>query len=65
MTAEKNKYKTIREILDYCESNNINNFANLVNWCRINNWKWFKAICDETEENHPIIDYFESKLGNI
>lgn len=59
------KSETISEIIDFCETNNIYNFAQLTIWCINNNWKWFKTICDETEQNHPIIDYLESKQENI
>lgn len=40
------KYKAIGEIIDFCEENDIFNYAQLLVWCRANRFDWFRVLCD-------------------
>lgn len=40
------KYKAIGEMIDYCEENNIVSYSELLVYCRINRFDWFRVLCD-------------------
>lgn len=40
------KYKAIGEIIDFCEDNNVISYAELLVWCRMNRFDWFRVLCD-------------------
>lgn len=40
------KYKAISEMLDYCESNNVFSYSELIIYSRINRFDWFRVLCD-------------------
>lgn len=40
------KYKAIGEIIDFCEDNDVHCYADLLLWCRMNRFDWFRVLCD-------------------
>lgn len=40
------KYKAIGEIIDFCEDNDVICYADLLVWCRMNRFDWFRVLCD-------------------
>ena len=40
------KYKAIGEMLDFCVENNITSYANLLMYCRMEKFEWFRVLCD-------------------
>lgn len=40
------KYKVIGEIIDFCEDNSVISYADLLLWCRMNRFDWFRVLCD-------------------
>ena len=40
------KYVAISEIMDYCDSNQIYSFRQLLMYCRQNKFEWFRQLCD-------------------
>ena len=40
------KYKVISEIIDYCELNSIESYADLLIYCKDSKFEWFRVLCD-------------------
>lgn len=40
------KYKAIGEMIDYCEENNILSYSELLVYCRMERFDWFRVLCD-------------------
>lgn len=40
------KYKAIGEMIDFCECNNITSYSNLLLYCRMERFDWFRVLCD-------------------
>ncbi len=40
------KYKAIGEMIDFCEENNIFSYSELLVYCRVNRFDWFRILCD-------------------
>lgn len=40
------KYKAISEIIDYCESNNVFSYSELIIYSRMQHYDWFRVLCD-------------------
>lgn len=40
------KYKAISEMIDFCKENNIFNYADLLEYCSVNRFDWFRVLCD-------------------
>ena len=53
------KYKAIGEMIDYCEDNQIYSYSELLKYCRMNRFDWFRVLCD----NGTIVmkEYLKSK----
>lgn len=53
------KYKNISEMIDFCEDNNIHSYSYLLNYCRMENFGWFRTLCD----NGTVVikEYLKSK----
>lgn len=53
------KYKSIAEMMDFCEQENIFSYYELMNYARIHRYDWFKSLCD----NSTIVmkEYLKSK----
>ena len=52
------KLEKYTEMFQYCKENNITNYADFLNYCKESRTDWFKVLCDETEELHLMVDYF-------
>lgn len=50
------KYEAIKDVLEYCETNNITTFHDLCIRCKNEDYKKFKTIVDNPE---IIIEYFK------
>lgn len=53
------KYSAIGEMIDYCESNNIVSYAQLILYAKHNRTDWFKVLCDNG--TLPIVQFLKSK----
>lgn len=42
------KYKAIREIVEYCEEYNITSYRVLFNYAMYNRYDWFRVLCDNS-----------------
>ena len=40
------KYKAIGEMIDFCEENDIFSYSQLLVYCRMNRFDWFRVLCD-------------------
>lgn len=40
------KYKAIGEMIDYCESNDLYSYSELLKYCRMERMDWFRVLCD-------------------
>ncbi len=40
------KYKAIGEMIDFCEDNNIVSYSELLKFCRVERFDWFRVLCD-------------------
>ena len=53
------KYKAIGEMIDFCEENGIVSFSELLKYCRMERFDWFRVLCD----NGTVVmkEYLKSK----
>lgn len=53
------KYKAIGEMIDFCELNDIISYSDLLKYCRMERFDWFRVLCD----NGTIVmkEYLKSK----
>lgn len=53
------KYKAIGEMIDYCEINGILSYSELLLYCRMERFDWFRVLCD----NGTVVikEYLKSK----
>lgn len=40
------KYKAIGEMIDYCKDSNIYSYSDLLEYCRMERFDWFRVLCD-------------------
>ena len=40
------KYKAIGEMIDYCEQQNVYSYSELLKYCRVEHFDWFRVLCD-------------------
>lgn len=40
------KYAAIGEMIDYCEINGIYSYSDLLTYCRLERFDWFRVLCD-------------------
>ena len=40
------KYKAIGEMIDFCNTNDVYSYSDLLEWCRVNRFDWFRVLCD-------------------
>ena len=40
------KYKAIREMIEFCKEYNIYSYADLLDYCSLNRSDWFRVLCD-------------------
>lgn len=46
ISRASDKYEAIGEIIDFCDSNGLTSYNQLLSYCRKNNMKWFRLLCD-------------------
>lgn len=53
------KYKAISEMIDYCKENNVVSYSDLLEYCRLERFDWFRVLCD----NGTVVmkEYLKSK----
>lgn len=53
------KYKAIGEMIDYCKENKIVSYSDLLEYCRLERFDWFRVLCD----NGTVVmkEYLKSK----
>lgn len=53
------KYKAIGEMIDFCKENNIISYSDLLEYCRMERFDWFRVLCD----NGTVVmkEYLKSK----
>lgn len=54
------KYNAIGEMIDYCCSNQVYSYSDLLEWCRVNRFDWFRVLCDNG--TFVIKEYLKSKM---
>lgn len=54
------KYKAISEMIDYCMEYNIYSYSDLLEYCRMERFDWFRVLCD----NGTVVmkEYLKSKV---
>lgn len=57
------KYKAIGEMIDYCEENGIVSYSELLMYCRMERFDWFRVLCDNG--TFVIKEYLKSKLWTV
>lgn len=40
------KYKAIGEMIDFCEENDVVSYSELLKYCRLERFDWFRILCD-------------------
>ena len=57
------KYKAIGEMTDFCEEHNIVSYSELLKYCRMERFDWFRVLCD----NGTVVvrEYLKSRLWTI
>ena len=56
MSADK--YTAIDEIMDFCDTNQIYSYRDLMGYCRKNRRDWFRVLCDNG--SYVILEYLKS-----
>jgi hypothetical protein len=57
------KYKAIGEMIDFCEDNNVFSYSELLKYCRMERFDWFRVLCD----NGTVVmkEYLKSKTWTM
>lgn len=57
------KYKALGEMIDYCDENGIVSYSELLKYCRMERFDWFRVLCD----NGTVVmkEYLKSKLWTL
>lgn len=57
------KYKAIGEMIDYCKDNDVYSYSDLLEYCRMERFDWFRVLCD----NGTVVmkEYLKSKSWTI
>lgn len=57
------KYKAISEMIDYCKANDIFSYSDLLEYCRMERFDWFRVLCD----NGTVVmkEYLKSKSWTV
>lgn len=57
------KYKAIGEMIDFCKEFNIYSYSDLLEYCRMERFDWFRVLCD----NGTVVmkEYLKSKLWTL
>lgn len=54
------KYKAIREMIEFCDDNSITNYSELLEFCAFNRPDWFRVLCDNG--TYVISHYLKHKI---
>lgn len=46
ITLVTDKYLALADILDFCDTNGVYLYSQLIRWCRNNKFEWFRILCD-------------------
>ena len=46
ISRASDKYETIGEIIDFCDTKGVTSYNQLLSYCRKYNMKWFRLLCD-------------------
>lgn len=41
------RQRLLDEMIDFCKTNSVTHFAELVDYASANNWEWFKILCSK------------------
>lgn len=52
------RYKAIKEMMNFCKDNDIHSYAVLCDWCSENRMDWFRLLCDNA--SYVIKEYIKS-----
>lgn len=57
------KYKAIGEMIDYCKDNDVYSYSDLLEYCRMERFDWFRVLCD----NGTVVmkEYLKSKSWTV
>ena len=57
------KYKAIKEMIEYCAENDVYAYSDLLEYCMVNKFDWFRVLCD----NGTIVikEYLKSRTWKI
>lgn len=47
-TLPRDRYKSLNDMFEYLEKNPFDSFSSFVTYCRINNFEWFRLLCDNS-----------------
>lgn len=59
ISLPSDKYGSIREMIDYINTENISSFSDLLEYCAANNEYWFRCLCDNG--TYVIKEYLKSR----
>lgn len=57
------KYVAIKEIIAFCEDNDVFNYAQLLMWCSNNREDWFRVLCDNG--TFVVKEYLKSRSWGV
>lgn len=57
------KYKAIGEMIDFCNKNKIYSYSDLLEYCRLERFDWFRVLCDNG--TFVVKEYLKSKIWTI
>lgn len=52
------RYKAIKEMMNFCKDNDVHSYAVLCDWCAENRMDWFRLLCDSA--SYVIKEYIKS-----
>lgn len=57
------KYKAISEMIDFCKDNNVVSYSELLEYCRMERFDWFRVLCD----NGTVVmkEYLKSRMWTV
>lgn len=57
------RYKVLEEIMDYCDTNRILSYRQLMQYCRTCHYDWFRVLCDSG--TYVVKEYLKSALWEL
>lgn len=62
-SCSMDKYQAIGQMMDFCESNNVISYSDLLMYARSNDFNWFRVLCDSG--TIVIKEYLKSRAWTI